>query len=193
MTRDTFAIPAALLLFVVAQTLPAAAQEPESADAEEVVVAAARYVIEHDVKGAAGLEDRLVVDTESGFEMSPQSRPMTERGQRAAAHLATVIGGTPGRLEDIMSCPGRAPTPEEFKGGYWGCRLSGNVSHVLQVDDPEIHGDTASVWIALWAEVRDSAGVPRHVATRAAEVALTRGGEGGWRVEGIGARISGRF
>ena len=173
---------------------PAVAAAQDDAAWEDAVLTAAQYVLDQEQAWFRTLNPgQIVVDVNSGFGYEIEGGPIHTATRSAAARLASSIGARPGRLSDVMECPGRAPTVEEYAGGYWGCRLVGNTEVVIQVDDPVAVEDGLSVWIGLWDQVRDPEGRPRNVAVAGREVLLSRGDDGRWAVTGWGLHTAGHY
>lgn len=180
MIRETFTF-LVLMSLMTGSIQFAAAQESQATG--DPYFAAVQYVLtEQERFPDLPQRGRLVVDVRA----SPEGEALGLNANASAARLAASLDARPGNLDAHMSCPSRAPTPEEVASGDWGCRLKGNTEMVLSVGEPSVENDTLYVWVVVHQEVKDREA--KRVVGQGYEVALTRQEGEAWIPVGIRSR-----
>lgn len=168
-----------MLLHLAPAAVPGSAAGQVQDDTSQLVYAAARYVLDHERSLPA--PGKIVVDVETALGFSIAGSEMEPPTRSAAARLTSSLRARPGRLEQVIECRERFPTPEEMTAGYSGrCWLRSNTKIVIQVTNPTIEGDQAFVWVAFWRGVTDGEGRPKYVSAHSRQVKLIRGQDDAW-------------
>lgn len=153
--------------------------------------AAIAWVLDRD--GLGGYGHRLVVDTVHGTQgIGRTAARLPPHAAQGRATVAVSLGARVGTLAAELRCPDVAPVPPPPRQSRQGCRLVG-ARAVMQVDEPDITGDSAVVVIVTWGFQEDPAKQAWYVVSIRRELMVARAADGSWIVTGQGLMSIGHW
>lgn len=135
----------------------------------------------------------VVIDGEVSSRGTSLTRArLSDESATAALSLAATLDSGVSSIDRILRCPSSPPPPGSWRTGRRTCRLAG-ADVVVQIDDPMVDGDRATVRVGLWRMIEQDDPRSWWVVATKSDVNLARDESGEWFVTGAGMTSIARY